>query len=83
MRRALEPALQSGDTGQRIPFWQLSIDHNMDVHKDFHLQVKHRLCLGQLGINARLQENSQSEHTFYYSHIIINNIRQLQGKGWG
>ena len=28
-----------GDTGQRIPFWQLSMDHNMDVHKDVHLLV--------------------------------------------
>ena len=25
------------------PFWQLSVDHNMDVHKDVHYQVKHRL----------------------------------------
>ena len=55
----------------------------MDVHKDVHLQVKRRLCFGHLGINARLQENSLSEHMFYYSHIIMNNIRQLQGKGWG
>ena len=55
----------------------------MDVHKDVHLQVKRRLCFGHLGINARLQENSPSEHMFYYSHIIINNIRQLQGKGSG
>ena len=28
-----------GDTGQQIPFWQLSMDLNMDVHKDVHLQV--------------------------------------------
>ena len=32
MSCTLEPALQSGATGQRIPFWQLSIDRNMDVH---------------------------------------------------
>ena len=23
------------------PFWQLSIEHNMDVYKDVHYQVKH------------------------------------------
>ena len=28
-----------GDTGQQIPFLQLSMDHNMDVHKDVHLLV--------------------------------------------
>ena len=27
------------------PFWQLSIDHNMDVHKDVHYQLKHRLYI--------------------------------------
>ena len=37
--------MQSGDTGQQIPFWQLSIDHNMDVHKDVRYQVKHRLYM--------------------------------------
>ena len=26
----------------RYPFWQLSIDHNMDLHKDVHYQVKQR-----------------------------------------
>ena len=26
-------------------YWQLSIDHNMDVHKDVHYQVKHRLYM--------------------------------------
>ena len=54
-------AIQSCDTGQRILFWQLSINHNMDVHKDVHYQVKHRLyiCLGHLAGNARsLQENN-------------------------
>ena len=25
------------------PFWQLSIDDNINVHKDVHYQVKHRL----------------------------------------
>ena len=29
-----EPVLQSYDTGQRIAFLTLSIDHNIDVHKD-------------------------------------------------
>ena len=33
------PCITVGDTGQQIPFWQLSMDHNMDVHKDVHLQV--------------------------------------------
>ena len=28
-------------TGQQMPFWQLSIDHNMDVH----YQVKHRFYM--------------------------------------
>ena len=41
MSCTLRPSLQSGDTGQR----QLSIDHNMDVHKDVHYQVKHRLYI--------------------------------------
>ena len=45
MRCTLEPALQSVDTGQQIPFRQLSIDHNMDVHKVVHLQIKHRLYM--------------------------------------
>ena len=31
------------DTVQQIPFWQLSVDHIMDVRKDVHYQVKHRL----------------------------------------
>ena len=41
----LEPVIQSCDTGQWIPFWQLSIDRNMDVYKDIHYQVKHRLYM--------------------------------------
>ena len=32
MNCTLEHALQSGDTGQRMPFWHLLIDHNMDIH---------------------------------------------------
>ena len=27
------------------PFWQLSFDHNMDVHKDVHFQLRHRLYM--------------------------------------
>ena len=27
------------------PFWQLSINHNMDIHKDVHYQVKHTLYM--------------------------------------
>ena len=41
MSCTLELAIQSADTGQRISFWQLSIDHNMDAHKDVHYHVKH------------------------------------------
>ena len=41
MSYTLELAIQSGGTGQRISFWQLSIDHNMDAHKDVHYHVKH------------------------------------------
>ena len=66
----LEPAIQSCDS------CQLAIT-SMDVHKDIHYQVKHRLykimeklCLGHLASNARsLQENNvrlvanQSTHT--------------------
>ena len=53
-------------------FWQLSIDHNMDVH----YQVKHRLympwtpswwCLVFTRKSCPL--SSQSERTHYYSHI--------------
>ena len=44
MSCTLEPMIQSGDTGQQIPFWQLSIYRDMDVHRDVHNQVKHRLC---------------------------------------
>ena len=39
----LEPAIQSFDIGQRIPFLTGSIDHSMYVHKDDNYQVKHRL----------------------------------------
>ena len=37
MSCALKPPLQSGDTGQWIPF--LTDDHNIDVNKDVHYQV--------------------------------------------
>ena len=37
-----EPAILFGETGRRMLFWQLSIDHNMDVHKNVYYQVKHR-----------------------------------------
>ena len=43
MSCTLEPMKQLGDNGQWRPFWQLSIGHNMDVHKDVHYQVKQRL----------------------------------------
>ena len=41
----LEPVIQSCDIGQWYPFWQLSIDHNIDVHKDVHYQIKHTLYM--------------------------------------
>ena len=64
MSCTLEPALQSGATGQRIPFRQLSIDRNIDC-----------ICLGHLASNARsLHENSQSERAYYWSHIINTDI---------
>ena len=56
MSCTLALAIQSRDTGQRIPFLQLSTDHNTDIH----YQVKHRwcICLGHLANNTRsLQEN--------------------------
>ena len=45
MSCTLEPAMQSCDTGQQIPFLKLSIDYNMDVHKDEQYQVQHRLYM--------------------------------------
>ena len=45
MSCTLETVIQLGDTGQRIPFLLMSIGHNMDVHKDVHYQVKHRLYM--------------------------------------
>ena len=45
MSCTFEPVIQSGDSGQQIHFWQLSLDHNMDVHKGVHYQVKHRLYM--------------------------------------
>ena len=41
----LEPVIQSCDIGQWYPFWQLSIDHNINVHKDVHYQIKHTLYM--------------------------------------
>ena len=47
MSRALQPAIQSCDTGQRILFLtavdQLTI--TWIFHKDVHYQVKHRLYM--------------------------------------
>ena len=39
MSCTLKPAIQSCDTGQRIRFLKLSIDHNMDVHNEVHYQA--------------------------------------------
>ena len=68
----------------RCPFWQLSIDHNMDVHNDVHYQVKHRWYMPWTSSlsNTRslqennawsLQENSQSDCTHYCSHMCMYN----------
>ena len=46
MSCTLEPVKQSGDTGQRVPFLKATnknTDQNMNVYKDVHYQVKHRL----------------------------------------
>ena len=67
MSCTLEPALQSGATGQRIPFdsfqltvtWMSTIKLNTDCIIDC-------ICLGHLASNARsLHENSQSERAYY------------------
>ena len=65
----------------RYPFWQPSVDHNIDVHEDVHYQVNTDcICLGHVASNVwslqennawSLQENSQSEHAYYCSHIMI------------
>ena len=39
MSCTLESTIQSGDTGQQIPFWQLSIYRNMDVHKESTIKL--------------------------------------------
>ena len=68
----------------RCPFWQLSIDHNMDLHNDVHYQVKHRWYIPWTSSisNARslqenngwsLQENSQSECAHYCNHTCMYN----------
>ena len=36
----LKPAVWSGDTGQRCPDWQLSVDHNIDVQLVFSWATK-------------------------------------------
>ena len=66
------------------PFWQLSIDHKMDVHNDVHYQVKHRWYMPWTSSlsNARslqennawsLQENIQSDCAHYCSHTCMYN----------
>ena len=42
MSCTLEPVLQSGDTDQWLPFLTAVNQHNVDLHKDIHYQVKHR-----------------------------------------
>ena len=64
------------------PFWQLSIDHNLDVHQVVH-------CLGHLASNTRsLLENSHSEPAYYCSHTIKWHIGNFLGvrernRRWG
>ena len=53
MSFTLEPAIHSSDTG--YPFLQLSIDRNMDVHKDVHYQVKHRLYIPWTSIASNVR----------------------------
>ena len=57
----------------RYPFWQPSVDRNMDVHEDIHYQVNTDcICLWHVASNAwSLQEYSQSERAYYCSHIMI------------
>ena len=66
------------------PFWQLAIDHNMDVRNDVHYQVKHRWYMPWTSSlsNARslqennawsLQENSQSDRVHYCNHTCMYN----------
>ena len=43
MSCTLDPAIQSYDTGQRILFWQLSIDHHMVVHYQVNTQSVYTL----------------------------------------
>ena len=54
----IEPVVQSCDTGQWIPFWQLSIEHNMDVHKISTIKLNTEcICLGHLADAGSLKEN--------------------------
>ena len=69
MNCTLEPAIQSGDTSQHVPFLTAvnNIDHNMAVHKLNTVCI----CFGHIACDAwSLLENSQSEGTYYCSHLI-------------
>ena len=58
----LEPATQSGDTGQRVSFFHSCLYGHRDVH--------YCICLGNLTSNSQsLQENSRSESAYYCSHV--------------
>ena len=70
----LEPAIQSGDTGQWIVFdsCQLTITWMSIAMSTIKLNTD-CLCLGQFASNARsLQENNQPERAYfsYCSHIL-------------
>ena len=72
----LEPALQSGATGQRIPFdsFQLTVTW-MSIRMSTIKLNTDCICLGHLASNAQsLHENSQSERAYYWSHIINTDI---------
>ena len=62
MSCTLEPATQSGDTGQRMSFFDSCLYDHRDVH--------YCICLGNLASNSQsLQENSQSYRAYYCSHV--------------
>ena len=70
----LEPAIQSGDTGQWITSLfdscQLTITWMSIGMSTIKLNTD-CICLGHVASNARsLQENSQQERAYYCSHIL-------------
>ena len=69
----LSPQYSQVTLGSGCPFWHLSTDHNiyMSIKMSTIKLNRDCICSGHLGSNAWwLQENSQSEGTYYCSHII-------------